>query len=301
MQHSMPPSDRRFLEGLCAPPPGAVRKHGHITVGAGGDGVERIEARFAEKAFSPHRHDSYAIGVTLAGVQSFRYRGEQRHCLPGQCLILHPDELHDGEPGTEDGFRYRIVYIDPALVQQALDGSPLPFVADPVLRTPGIGAALLADALDMEDTVDELRRVDIGTALARLLRAASGAPSGADRTGTSLLDLPALLRVRERIAADPAGRHSAAALERLSGLDRWTLARQFRAAFGTSPSRFRTMRQLDRARRLMTAGTPLAEAALEAGFADQSHLSRQFKRAYGMTPARWRAALDQSATWLSGG
>ena len=53
------------------------------------------------------------------------------------------------------------------------------------------------------------------------------------------------------------------------------------------------MRQLDRARRLMTAGTPLAEAALEAGFADQSHLSRQFKRAYGMTPARWRAALEQ--------
>ncbi len=293
MRRSLPPPDGLFLEGLCAPPPGAVRKHGEITVGAGGDGVERIEARFAEKAFSPHRHDSYAIGVTLAGVQSFRYRGEQRHCLPGQCLILHPDELHDGEPGTEDGFRYRIIYIDPALVQQALDGSPLPFVADPVLRTPGIGQALLADALDMADAVDELRRIDIGTALARLLRTASGAASGAGRTGTGLLDLPALLRVREQIAADPAARHSAAALERLSGLDRWTLARQFRAAFGTSPSRFRTMRQLDRARRLMVAGTPLAEAALEAGFADQSHLSRQFKRAYGMTPARWRAALEQ--------
>ena len=154
----MSPTDGRFLEGLCAPPPGAVRKHGHITVGAGGDGVERIEARFSEKAFSPHRHDSY-----------------------------------------------------------------------------GIGQALLADALDMADAVDEFRRVDIGTALAR----------------------------------------------------------QFRAAFGTSPSRFRTMRQLDRARRLMIGGTALAEAALEAGFADQSHLSRQFKRAYGMTPARWRAALEQ--------
>jgi hypothetical protein len=34
-------------------------------------------------AFAPHRHDTYAIGITLAGVQTFRYRSEQRHCLPG--------------------------------------------------------------------------------------------------------------------------------------------------------------------------------------------------------------------------
>ncbi|WP_331459548.1 AraC family ligand binding domain-containing protein, partial [Nonomuraea sp. SBT364] len=24
----------------------------------------------------PHRHDTYAIGITLTGVQTFRYRGE---------------------------------------------------------------------------------------------------------------------------------------------------------------------------------------------------------------------------------
>ena len=35
----------------------------------------------------------------------------------------------------------------------------------------------------------------------------------------------------------------------------------------------------------------VAEAALEAGFADQSHMSRMFKRAYGLTPAKWQAAL----------
>src|SRR5882724_11693186 len=80
-------------------------------------------------------------------------------------------------------------------------------------------------------------------------------------------------------------------MERVADLDRWSLARQFRAAFGTSPSRFRTMRQLDLVRRLVKSGNSLADAALDAGFADQSHMSRQFKRAYGLTPARWRAAL----------
>jgi AraC-like DNA-binding protein len=94
------------------------------------------------------------------------------------------------------------------------------------------------------------------------------------------LHLASLLRVREVKEFD-----------RVSGLDRWTIARQFRAAFGTSPTRFRTMRQLDQARLLINGGMPLRDAALEAGFADQSHMSRMFKRTYGLTPARWAQAL----------
>jgi AraC-like DNA-binding protein len=96
-------------------------------------------------------------------------------------------------------------------------------------------------------------------------------------------------RVRELIAADPAVAHSAEGFERAAGLDRWTIARQFRAAFGTSPSRFRTMRRLDSARRMIGEGMPLCEAALTAGFADQSHMSRLFKRHWGLTPGRWAA------------
>jgi AraC-like DNA-binding protein len=282
MERTLSAGGGRRLEGLCDPR--ALRAR--IRIGPGCEGVERVEARFPGPAFSPHRHDTYAIGVTLAGVQSFRYRGEQRHCLPGQCHILHPDEIHDGTAGTPQGFAYRIVYVDPSLIRDALGGGPLPFVAQPVLDLTATQKALVSPAFDMATPVDDVRCAEIVTALADLLASASSRGAKA----ATRLALPALLRVRRLIAAQPARRHSLDDLERAAGLDRWTLARQFRMAFGTSPTRFRTLRQLDAVRRSLQHGAPLAEAALAAGFADQAHMSRQFKRAYGLTPARWAAA-----------
>ena len=206
-----------------------------------------MEAHFRGQAFAPHRHDTYAIGITLAGVQIFRYRGERRHCLPGQCHILHPDEMHDGGAGTDEGFGYRIAYVDPSLIQQALGGKPLPFVADPVLDASLLPADFAATVWDIDDDIDDVARdrdCRHGRRHARRGVEETRSPSGS-------LRLAALSLVRDALAAQPARQHSMDELERLAGLDRWTLARQFRAAFGTSPGRFRTMRQLDRVRRLL--------------------------------------------------
>ncbi len=267
------------LEGLCK------GRTDRIRIAGGADGIERIEAHLHGAAFAPHRHDTYAIGITLAGVQRFGFRGERWQCLPGECHVLHPDELHDGGAGTDDGFRYRMVYLDPALVQQALGGRPLPFVADPIVRAP---AGSAAELWDFCGPVDDLARIGLVEAAAALLVAAAGDAG----PRPSPLALARIGRVRDRIAASPAVRPTAAELELLSGLDRWTLARQFRAAYGTSPSRFRTMRQLDAVRRQLRRGTAQAQAAVAAGFADQSHMSRQFRRAYGLTPGAWVAAIS---------
>jgi AraC-like DNA-binding protein len=260
-----------------------------MRIGTGASGIERIEARFFGRAFSPHRHDTYAIGLTLAGVQSFRYRGEQRYCLPGECHILHPDEKHDGASATDDAFRYRIVYLDPRLIQDALGGAPLPFVQSPVVAASHVPTGLPSAAWDIDAELNDVGRNDLVVALADLLQAASNGPP----SRPPALAHAEMTRVRDLIAARPEQRQSMAALERLSGLDRWTIARQFRLLFGTSPSRFRTLRQLDRVRRLLISGKPLAESALEAGFADQSHMSRRFKSAYGLTPAAWLSTISR--------
>ena len=49
--------------------------------------------------------------------------------------------------------------------------------------------------------------------------------------------------------------------------------------------------RMDLARSAIENGASLAQAATDAGFADQSHLTRQFKQAYGLTPGRWATAV----------
>ena len=72
--------------------------------GLHGSEVELVEAQLRVGAFSPHRHDTYTIAVTTAGVQSFNYRGNRWRSLPGQVVILHPDEVHDGYCCDQTGF-----------------------------------------------------------------------------------------------------------------------------------------------------------------------------------------------------
>lgn len=250
-------------------------------------GIERIEARFRGKGFEPHRHDTYALGVTMAGIQTFRYRGEARFSPPGNVIVLHPDELHDGGAGTEEGLTYRMIYIPPErfLPATAERGRALPFVAAPVIDDPRLAGLLLEAIGSMDGTIEPLKLDEIVEEIAAALLDHAGAPGAL----TGRLARPQVLRACDFLRENLSRQVSSTELEDVTGLDRFTLARQFRQLLGTSPHRYLVMRRLERAKGLITAGESIAEAAFASGFADQAHLNRHFKKALGMTPGRFAA------------
>lgn len=145
-------------------------------------GLQRLAARFYGHAYDPHRHECYAIGITDWGVQSFRYRGSERASLRGQIIVIHPDEPHDGHAGVPSGFAYRMLYIDPALVQRALGGGAgaPPFVPEVVAKDTET-ASILAEAFaDFPAPLEPLAADSIVTRLADAL-ARRSAPNAVAR------------------------------------------------------------------------------------------------------------------------
>ena len=74
-----------------------------IRFGTGTAGLQRAAVHLSTCAFAPHRHDTYAIGLTETGVQAFDYRGSAHISTTGNVVVLHPDETHDGHAGSEAG------------------------------------------------------------------------------------------------------------------------------------------------------------------------------------------------------
>lgn len=253
------------------------------------NGVEFLEARLRESAYRKHRHDTYAICLTTSGVQVFDYRGAAEVSRPGQVVVLHPDEIHDGRAGTEEGLGYQLLYVEPALIFEAVQvlcgrSCSLPFVRTPVSTNVSLFAAITSAFHGTRESlaIDSL-----------ILRLAEGLieadPSCGRVSRPRHLDVAAVERARHFLDSEKTRVVRSAELEAVTGLSRYELARQFRRMCGTSPYRYLLMRRLDVARDQLARRRSLVEVALEAGFSDQAHFTRMFKAAFGLTPARYVA------------
>lgn len=245
--------------------------------------IERVANRLVGAAFSPHRHDTYTVALTMTGVQAFNYRGTVRYSRPGQVLILHPEEIHDGHCYDEAGFSYRAAYIPPTHVQAVLGGAELPFVPNGISANPALIAAAMNMVIDCAGVDDPGAYEDALYDLAQAMNEVAG------RAGpVGIANQTAVTRAREFLEAAAVSGARLEQLEQVTGCDRWQLSRDFRALLGTSPYRYLQHRRVDLAKQLLRSGATLAEAAHGAGFADQSHFGRTFRKAVGLTPKEWR-------------
>lgn len=256
--------------------------------------VEFFEAHYTDFSYTPHFHEEYAIGVVERGIHAFYYRGEHYAIAPGYVVTCQPGEVHTGHPGNEDIWRFRMLYLNPALAQQIaaeLGYRPAapPFLSYTVIGHPQVVRAVRAVHLNAEHHEPTLLQEVV---LREMLALVLGNYSEIRLTPQSIRDestpiVQAKACMQERYAEDL----QLSDLADIAHLSKSYFIRAFRHYEGIPPYAYLVQVRLNRAKVLLRQGLPPIEVARATGFFDQSHFTRYFKRFMGVPPGHYQQAI----------
>jgi AraC-like DNA-binding protein len=243
---------------------------------------EALTASFTTHAYPPHVHDVWTLFLVDEGAVAYELGHHERSAEPTMVSVLPPGVAHDGRPATPDGYRKRVVYLEPDVLGDDLVGRAVdrPWIADADLRA---DVSRLHDALGCAD--DALEAETRLAFVARRLRSALG---GAENDGADVADRRVAGRLRDYLDAHAFESVTLADAAGAIGVGATHAAHAFVEAFGITPHAWVLGRRVEAARDRILAGQPLADVAAEVGFYDQAHLTRRFRRFLDTTPGRFR-------------
>jgi AraC-like DNA-binding protein len=254
-------------------------------------GIEALHARFVEHAYRPHSHPTWTVAVVERGAARFELDATQQRAGQGELFVLEPESVHTGMAAVPEGWAYKVLYIDPEIVQDWAqhDGRPPRAARWVVFRDVALRAALdrAHTALVTEPPGDLAIEEAVLHAVAALRPHLRPGPPGRAREHA---EHAAVRRARAHLREHWNQRVTLEQLSMIAGLSRFELVRRFRELNAVTPHAFQTDLRIAKARRLLSAGVAPAEVAATCGFADQPHLSRVFKRAVGVSPGRYARA-----------
>lgn len=266
-------------------------------------GFEFFAARFTRYAFARHAHDEHLVRVVESGVEAFTCRGTRWLATPDDLLTVNPGDIHDGTAATPEGYRYRVLYFDPPVIEGILrdsagregtDRPVSPFYRSSLTRDPTLAAALrrVLPAFD-----PDAAKAAAGQSLHRQTALIGVVAAIFERHGEAAAPAPPphapgqVRRAQDYIAANLDADITLDDLAAVSGLSRFQVVRAFRRATGFPPHAYLMQRRLAAAKDMLRKGEPPARVAAAVGLYDQAHFTRRFKQAYGITPGAYRDGM----------
>jgi AraC family transcriptional regulator len=251
-------------------------------------GLSLTETRYPPGACLPrHCHEYAYFCLIRRGTYREEYGGRQRWCGPLMLAFHPPEEMH-AEHFDGEEVRSFNVEITPSWVRGFADAAlPLDQPFD-TRGGPSVGVAVrLFDEFMHFDASSQLIIEGLMIELLGLC----------DREVRSAAAVPHWLWcVREQLTDRCAEALTLAELAAEAKVHPGYLTSAFRRHFGCTVGEYvRRQRVALACRHLAGSDTPLADVALLAGFADQSHFTRTFKRQLGFTPAAYRKMTARAA------
>lgn len=231
--------------------------------------------------YGRHWHETHSIGVITGGRSTYVNGAHAEVVEQGAVVVVNPGDVHGCNPVGDAPWAYVMFYLDLAWldrVQARLRGD-----ADTAFRPYDLdaGVRLFGMLADGQGSVAEREAavVDFVALVDREL-----APGRIEDAAVT----PKVERVAHYIDAHFAHALPLRDLCNAAQLSGSYLIRAFKRRYGVAPHEYQTNRRIQYAKARLRDGAPIAQVALDVGFADQAHFQRVFKRMTAATPGQYR-------------
>lgn len=260
------------------------------------DAETRVEACRLENIRQPfpnHFHDHYVVGFIAAGGRTMSCANREYELHTGDAVLLRPGQNHACLALADQAMNFCSLNISEEVIR------------DLICAVGGENASLNFNSPAVSDDtlcaqIERLNRLILTEAIQAEKQEA-------------LLQLASRLLERHCTPAAPAHSTESAEIARACAfidlnyashitlddicqsalMSKSTLLREFTRAKGITPYRYLETVRINNAKRLLEKGVSPAEAALSAGFSDQSHFSRYFRQFIGTSPGAYKELFKE--------
>lgn len=259
--------------------------------------VESRRASDSAACYALHSHSTLSIGAVDDGESVFSRNGQRQKLVRGDVVLIPTGEVHSCNPADDGRWSYQMLYLDPAWIGGVI-GEMGAFDAMVLNRLPpDIAPRRVHERLTRLNECIFSAATDEDKEAALLVFVGDLFAEGCLRrkAWTGERDSARLRAVQALIAERCAESLSLDLLAGEAGMSRYHFVRAFDRMVGMTPHAWQLDQRIERARGLLDQGMSLADAALQLGFADQSHFQRAFKQRVAATPGEYRLVVGTSS------
>lgn len=276
-------------------PRGDVKEDIRFSVAGDVGGIELLHANYRGFELGSHTHEGYSISVSLHGGLVFDQRGSKHTAPSGVISAVEPGAMHNAR-GVEENWEFLNFLVPLGVARSAVaeisDSEKLPGFAQRVILDHEMARRLVLLHTRLQASQDPLaRRSATVLTLTEFFRRHSTVRTSSMNGATPRHTVQ---RARELLQDSYGDRITLDELAICAGLSPFHFLRVFVQELGVTPHAYLNQIRVREAKRMLSAGAPCAQVALECGFCDQSHMTRAFKRVSGITPGQYQSAYRRA-------
>lgn len=240
--------------------------------------------------YDAHFHTKFSVGIILEGQTRFFLDGQEHIARKGDIVLIAPRRVHSCNPVNGQARGYHMLFFDDTWFMEnvtlPLWGKREVSITEPAITDP----ALFSEGLRLVAAVRSgaAETVMFSSWLSSVLSRAGAMPQPESTPPDGNSEAEMFPGPDDLASCTISGLASKANMRRES------YSRFVRRKTGLPPQSYLHCLRIEKGRFLLRQGKTISEAALETGYADQSHFHRMFVRIVCATPGSYRKIRSHS-------